>query len=94
MMVNLISTPYNADIIAHEHMQAFAYVSIVEAVLKLGVALLLAFSPADKLITYSVLMVAVAVCVEQAPVVAGTSLAASGWIVYRLNQEEEGGKDE
>lgn len=40
------------------------------------------------------LMVAVAVCVEQAPVVAGTSLAASGWIVYRLNQEEEGGKDE
>ena len=38
------------------------------------------------------LMVAVAVCVVQAPVVAGTSLAASGWIVYRLNQEEEGGE--
>ena len=64
MMVNLISVPYNADIIAHEHMKAFAYVSIVEAVLKLGVALLLALSPADKLISYSVLMVAVAVIVR------------------------------
>lgn len=64
MMVNLVSVPYNADIIAHEHMRAFAYVSIVEAVLKLGAALLLAFSPADKLISYSVLMVAVAVIVR------------------------------
>lgn len=35
------------------------------------------------------LMLAVAVCGIEAPVVTATSLAASGWIVYRLNQEEE-----
>ena len=38
------------------------------------------------------LMAAVAVCVTQAPVVAGTSLACAGWIVYRLNQDEKGGE--
>ena len=38
------------------------------------------------------LFVAAAVCVAHAPLIAGTSLACSGWIVYRLNQEEEGGK--
>ena len=37
------------------------------------------------------LMVAVAVCGMQAPAVTMTSLASAGWIVYRLNQEEEGG---
>lgn len=40
------------------------------------------------------LVVAVAVCVTEAPVVAGTSLASAGWIVYRLNQEEEEPKNE
>lgn len=38
------------------------------------------------------LFVAAAVCVASAPVIAGTSLACSGWIVYRLNQEETGGE--
>ena len=37
------------------------------------------------------LMVAVVVCALDAPVVTGTSLASAGWIVYRLNQNEEGG---
>ena len=31
-VVNLISVPYNAAIIAHERMSAFAYISIVEAI--------------------------------------------------------------
>lgn len=38
------------------------------------------------------LFVAAAVCVAHAPLIAGTSLACSGWIVYRLNQEEKGGE--
>jgi hypothetical protein len=38
------------------------------------------------------LFVAAAVCVAHAPLIACTSLACSGWIVYRLNQEEEGGE--
>lgn len=57
--VNLISVPYNACIIAHERMSAFAYISILEAVLKLAVCYMLILSPWDKLIFYSVLMVAV-----------------------------------
>lgn len=38
------------------------------------------------------LLVAVCICGVMAPLVTGTSLASAGWIVYRLNQEEEGGK--
>lgn len=38
------------------------------------------------------LMVAVIVCGIQAPMVTMTSLASAGWIVYRLNKEEEGGE--
>lgn len=38
------------------------------------------------------LLLAVAICGVTAPLVTGTSLASAGWIVYRLNQEEEGGK--
>ena len=34
-MMAVISVPYNATIIAHEKMSAFAYISIVDAVLKL-----------------------------------------------------------
>lgn len=38
------------------------------------------------------LLVAVCICGVMAPLVTGTSLASAGWIVYRLNQEEKGGK--
>lgn len=31
-------------------------------------------------------------CVEQAPLVAIAAMGASGWIVYRLNQGEKGGR--
>ena len=55
-VVNLISIPYNACIIAHEHMNAYAYISIFDAILKLCVAYLLIISPVDKLETYSVLL--------------------------------------
>ena len=66
LVVNLLAVPYNAAIIAHERMSAFAVISIGEAVLKLTVALLLYFSSFDKLITYAVLMVGVAVLVRAA----------------------------
>ena len=64
LVVNLMSVPFNAVIVAHEHMHAFAYISVVEAVLKLGVALLLYVSAFDKLKTYAVLMLAVALIVR------------------------------
>lgn len=55
-VVNLISIPYNAAIIAHEKMSAFAYISILDVCLKLGVVFLLYISPWDNLVTYSVLL--------------------------------------
>ena len=58
--INLISVPYNASIIAHEHMNAYAIVSILEAALRLGICFLLVASPWDKLVTYAVLHVVVA----------------------------------
>lgn len=54
--INLISVPYNALIIAHERMTAFAYISILEAACKLGVAFLILISPIDHLIFYSALL--------------------------------------
>lgn len=63
-VINLISVPYNAAIIAHEKMSAFAYISILEAVGKLAIAFLIMWSPIDKLIYYAILMCAVAVIVR------------------------------
>ena len=60
--VNLISVPYNAAIVAHEKMSAFAYISILEAALMLAIAYSISISSHDKLITYSILVVAVASC--------------------------------
>lgn len=62
--INLISIPYNASIIAHEHMNAFAYVSILEASLKLLVCYLIVVSPYDKLITYVILLVIVSILIR------------------------------
>ena len=55
-VVGLISVPYNAAIVAHERMSAFAYISIFEALGKLAVALLIPYSPIDKLIFYAGLL--------------------------------------
>ena len=62
--VNLISVPYNALIIAHERMNTFAFVSILDAILKLLICYMLVVSPWDKLKTYAVLHVAVAVFIR------------------------------
>ena len=62
--INLISVPYNASIIAHERMSAFAYISILEAIGKLAIAFLIVISPIDKLVFYAILMCAVALVVR------------------------------
>lgn len=63
-VVMLISTPYNALIIAHEHMGAFAYISILETFSKLGIVLLLFVVKYDKLIIYAVLIVLVQIIIR------------------------------
>ena len=62
--INLVSVPYNATIIAHELMSAFAYISILEAIGKLAIAFLIVISPIDKLIFYAILMCAVALVIR------------------------------
>ena len=63
-VIGLISVPYNAAIIAHEKMSAFAYISILEAIGKLAIAFFIMWSPIDKLIYYAILMCTVAVIVR------------------------------
>ena len=55
-LINLISTPYNSAVIAHERMTVFAYVSVLECLLKLCIALFLPLFVGDRLILYSVLI--------------------------------------
>ena len=54
--INLWSVPYNATIIAHEKMSAFAYISIFDAIAKLGAAFLIMISTIDKLVLYAFLI--------------------------------------
>lgn len=59
-VVQLTQTPYSASIIAHERMNIYAYISILEVVLKLGVAGLLVYCvTSDKLIFYAAAVFAV-----------------------------------
>lgn len=63
-VMNLLSIPYNATIIAHEHMKAFAYVGILEVILKLGFVLSLYLIPFDKLILHAGLLCLLAITVR------------------------------
>ena len=56
-MINVMSVPYNSAIVAHEKMSVFAYISILDVVLKLLIVYMLLLFAVDKLILYSILMV-------------------------------------
>lgn len=59
----LLRTPYNAVIIAYERMSFYAYISIIEALLKLGILLPLIYIAYDRLICYSALILVVSLIV-------------------------------
>lgn len=63
-VVNLWSIPYNASIIAHEKMSAFAYISIFESVAKLIIAFIVTFCTVDKLIVYAILILLVGLVIR------------------------------
>ena len=63
-LINILCIPYNALIVAKEKMSVFAYVSIYEAVAKLGILYILSYSRYDKLSTYAVLLLAVSLSVR------------------------------
>lgn len=52
-VIGFICVPYNSAIIAHERMSAFAYISLIDAILKLLICFLLQAIPYDKLIVYA-----------------------------------------
>lgn len=55
-IMGIVSAPYNAAIIANERMGVFAGLSIVEAILKLGIALSLAIWADGRLKIYAILL--------------------------------------
>lgn len=63
-IITVISVPYNACIVAHEHMKAFAYISIIEVILKLVIVCLLMIFHTDKLIAYAIFMLGVSLMIR------------------------------
>lgn len=59
-LITIVSVPYNALIIAHEKMNIFALVSILDVMLKLLIVFMLSWFGMDKLILYSILSLSVA----------------------------------
>lgn len=66
-VINLLSVPFSASIVSHERMSAFAYIGILDIMLRLLIVLFIAYSGwnFDRLIIYSLLLVGV-VCIMQA----------------------------
>lgn len=60
-IINIISSPYNAIITAHERMNIYAWISIIDVVLKLAIVFLLQIFGFDKLILYAILIFCVSV---------------------------------
>ena len=55
-IINLISVPYNAAIIAHEKMSTFAFISMLEGIGKLIIAWCIIRNPIDRLIFFAMLV--------------------------------------
>lgn len=64
LMVGIVSVPYNSCIVAHEHMRAFAFIGILETLLKLAIVYLLLVIHHDKLVTYAVLVLCVSLLIR------------------------------
>lgn len=55
-VANIMCVPFNATIIAHEKMGAFAYISLIDAVLKLIIAYSITIVSGDRLVVYAILL--------------------------------------
>lgn len=58
-LLNVISVPYNACIVAHEHMKVYGTLGILDILLKLVIVWIVAIIPFDRLIVYAILVLAV-----------------------------------
>ena len=68
-VVNLMSVPQMASITAHERMSAYAWIGILDGLLRLAVALLIARSSTDRLVMYAALMAGVVLIVRTAYII-------------------------
>ncbi len=62
-MIGITQAPYDASIISHEKMNVYAYVEILNSLLKLAIVYLLVLGHFDKLKLYAVLTLAVSVTI-------------------------------
>lgn len=67
--VSIITVPYDAVIIANERMNFYAWVSILEAISKLGAIFLLLILPYNKIKTYALLILLIAVIMRYISIV-------------------------
>lgn len=61
LCLSMLEIPFSAAIIAHEKMTFFAIVSVIDAVLKLGIAFLLLADDGDRLILYGFFILGISV---------------------------------
>ena len=64
LCVQVMSVPYNSDIVAHEKMGIFAAISVIETILKFVVVYMLVISKFDKLILYAILIAIIQILVQ------------------------------
>lgn len=63
-VINLMSVPQMASITAHEKMSAYAWIGILDGLLRFGTALLILHSAHDRLVLYSALMAVVVLIIR------------------------------
>ena len=66
VMTSLIVSPFNSALIAHERMGIYSFISIVEAIMRLGLALFLAFGTYafDRLMLYTLVWTAMSIALR------------------------------
>lgn len=64
LFISLISSPFNATIIAHERMSVYAYTSIVDAILRLAICFAIMTYGGDRLIFLAILQIGVALLMQ------------------------------
>lgn len=63
LLISVTQVPYNATIFGHEKMNAYAYISIIEVLLKLVIVFILKFCSSDKLLLYGLLVMIVQIII-------------------------------
>lgn len=63
-ILDVVSVPYNAVVVSHEKMSAFAYISIYETLANVAIIFIVSFINADKLVTYGFLIMILKVSIR------------------------------